>query len=230
MKITPAELAGYIDHTLLNPGSTLSQIEQLCDEALKYQFHAVCVNSCWVPFVVKKLKGSGIKVCSVIGFPIGAMDSRSKACEAKYAVLEGADELDMVINNGALKSRDLHWVEEDIREVKRACKNSTILKVIIETVLLTDEEKVTACELSKKAGADFVKTCTGFMGGGATEADIDLMRRTVGSDIGVKASGMIRDYDTALSMIKAGANRLGCRSGVVIMEEAIARNHEAQPK
>lgn len=229
MKIVPAELAQYIDHTLLNPDSTSSQIGQICHEALIYKFHSVCVNSGWIPYVAKKLKGSGVKVCSVIGFPIGAMDSRSKACEAEYAISEGADELDMVINIGALKSKELKWAEEDIRKVKSVCNKNTILKVIIETFLLTEEEKVLACEISKNAGADFVKSCTGFFGGGATAEDIVLMRKTVGPGIGIKASGMIRDYNKALSMINAGANRIGCRSSVAIMKEALERN-ETQKK
>lgn len=216
-KMTSAELAGYIDHTLLKPEAVQSQFKQLCDEAVKYQFKSVCVNSGWIPFVTKKLRGSGIKICSVIGFPLGEMDSRSKAFEARNAVSNGADELDMVINVGALKSRDLDHVEKDILAIRRACRTSTILKVIIETVLLTEEEKILASEISKKAGADFVKTSTGFLGGGATVEDIVLMRRVVGPKMGVKASGAIRTFDQAVALIHAGANRLGCGSSVSVI-------------
>lgn len=224
--ISPEELAKYIDHTLLKPEGVLRQFEQLCDEALKYKFNAVCVNSGWIPFVAKRLRGSGIKICSVVGFPLGEMDSKSKAGEAKNAVDLGADELDMVINIGALKSGDLKWVEEDIRAVRNASRSRTVLKVIIETNLLTEEEKVLACEISKKAGADFVKTSTGFLGGGATVEDIALMRRVVGPGMGVKASGLVRDYNKAIALISAGANRLGCGSSVSIMEgQAAAGNY-----
>jgi len=219
-EISPAELAKYIDHTLLKPESVLPQFEQLCDEALRYRFCSVCVNSGWVSFVAKRLKGSGIKICSVIGFPLGAMDSQSKAQEAKNAINAGANELDMVINIGALKSRDLKWVEEDIKAVRDVSKNNTVLKVIIETFFLTEEEKVLACEISKKAGADFVKTSTGFLGGGATEEDIALMRKIVGPEMGVKASGGIRDYKKAIAMLNAGANRLGCASSIAVMKGA----------
>lgn len=215
--ISPAELAGYIDHTLLKPGATQNQFEQLCDEALQYKFKSVCVNSSWVSFVAKKLRGSSVKVCSVIGFPLGEMVTKSKAFEARSAIEHGAQELDMVMNIGALKSGNLKLVEEDIRAIKRACRSNTILKVIIETSLLTEEEKVLACEISKKAGADFVKTSTGFTGTGATVEDIALMRRVVGPDMGVKASGGIRDYKTAVAMLNAGANRIGAGGSVAIM-------------
>lgn len=216
--ITPKELAGYIDHTLLKPGATQEQFEQLCDEALHYKFKSVCVNSSWVSFVAKKLRGSSVKVCSVIGFPLGEMATRSKAFEARNAIANGAHELDMVMNIGALKSRNLKLVEEDIRAIKRACRSTTLLKVIIETSLLTEEEKVLACEISKKAGADFVKTSTGFTGAGATAEDVALMRRVVGPKMGVKASGGIRDYKTAVAMIQAGANRIGAGGSVSIMK------------
>jgi len=225
-KISPSELANYIDHTLLKPESVLSQFEQLCDEALQYKFNAVCVNPGWIPFVTKRLKGSGIKICSVIGFPLGATDSRSKAYEAGEAVIAGADELDMVINIGALRSGDLKWVEEDIRTVRKAIISTTVLKVIIETFLLTEKEKISACEISKKAGADFVKTCSGFSGGGATVEDIRLMRKVVGPDMGVKASGMVRDYDKAVALINAGANRLGCGSSVAVIKGAFENNNK----
>jgi len=218
--LSPIELAGYIDHTLLKPESTKAQFDKLCEEALKYKFFSVCVNSSWVPYVTKKLRGTGIKICAVVGFPLGAMDSRSKAFEARNAIDAGANELDMVINVGALKSKDYKFVEEDIRAIKRVCRSNTILKVIIETSLLTDDEKVIACEISKKADADFVKTSTGFMGGGATVADIMLMRRIVGPKIGVKASGGVKDYNQAVALIQAGANRIGCGSSVAVITGA----------
>ena len=223
--MSSAELAGYIDHTLLKPESVQAQFKQLCEEAVKYQFKSVCVNSGWVPFVTKKLRGSGIKICSVIGFPLGEMDSRSKAFEARSAISSGADELDMVINVGALKSRDLALVEKDIMAIRRACRSHTILKVIIETVLLTEEEKILACEISKKAGADFVKTSTGFLGGGATVEDVIIMRRIVGPDMGVKASGAIRDFNQAVALIHAGANRLGCGSSVAVITGAAVKGN-----
>jgi deoxyribose-phosphate aldolase len=215
--IAPQDVAKYIDHTMLKPEATIDAFDKLCSEAITFRFKSVCVNSSWISYVAKKLRGTGIKVCSVIGFPLGAMDSRAKAFEGRIAIENGAEELDMVINVGALKSRNLKLVEEDIRSVRRAARSTTILKVIIETSLLTDEEKVLACEISKKAEADFVKTCTGFAGGGATVEDISLMRRIVGPNMGVKASGGIRDYDKAISLIGAGANRLGCVSSVAIV-------------
>lgn len=217
------ELAGFIDHTLLKPDAVQSHFEKLCDEALQYRFMSVCVNSAWVSFVAKRLRGSGIKICSVIGFPLGEMDTRTKAFEARNAISNGAHELDMVINVGALKSGNIKMVEEDIRAVKRACRSNTILKVILETSLLTDEEKVIACELSKKADADFVKTSTGFGGGGATVEDIKLMRRIVGPKMGVKASGGIRNFAQAVALIEAGANRLGCGASVEVITGATAK-------
>ncbi len=220
--ISAQELAGLIDHTLLKPGATESQFEQLCKEALEYKFMSVCVNSSWVPYVAKKLRGSSVKVCSVVGFPLGEMDTRSKAFETRNAIANGAHEIDMVINTSALKSGNLKLVEEDIRAIKRACRSTTILKVIIETSLLTDAEKVIACEISKKVGADFVKTSTGFTGAGATVEDVALMRRVVGPKIGVKASGGIRDYKTAVAMINAGANRIGAGGSVAIVTGATA--------
>ena len=224
-KMTASELAGYIDHTLLKPEAVIPQFEQLCNEAVKYKFKSVCVNSSWIPFVAKKLRGTGIKICSVIGFPLGEMDTRSKAFEARNAVGNGADELDMVINVGALKSGNLKLVEEDIRAIKRACRNTTILKVILETGLLTDEEKIIACEISRKAGADFVKTSTGFSGSGATIHDVALMRRIVGPAMGVKASGGIRNFDQAVALISAGANRLGCGASVDVITGAESRGN-----
>ncbi|MDP3178405.1 MAG: deoxyribose-phosphate aldolase, partial [Spirochaetaceae bacterium] len=208
------------DHTLLRPEGVTSAFDKLCDEALKYRFFSVCVNSCRVAYVSRKLQGSGVKVCSVVGFPLGSMTSRSKAFETREAIEDGASEIDMVINVGLLKSGDLRGTEEDIRAVRRATRGNTILKVIIETALLSQEEKVLACELSKKAGADFVKTCTGFSGGGASVEDLQLMRSIVGREMGVKASGGVRTYKTALSFLGAGANRLGCVSSVAIVTGA----------
>jgi deoxyribose-phosphate aldolase len=222
-RMSPTELAGYIDHTLLKPEAVESQFEQLCQEAIKYKFKSVCVNSSWVPFVAKKLRGTGIEICSVIGFPLGGMDTRSKAFEARSAIASGATELDMVINVGALKSGNLKLVEEDIRAIKRACRSTTVLKVILETGLLTEAEKILACEIAKKADADFVKTSTGFAGSGATVADIALMRRIVGPAMGVKASGGIKTFDQAVALINAGANRLGCGASVAVITGAEAK-------
>ncbi len=222
-RMSQSELAGYIDHTLLKPDAIESQFEQLCNEAVAYKFKSVCVNSSWVPYVAKKLRGTGIIVCSVIGFPLGGMDTRSKAFEARSAIASGATELDMVINVGALKSGNLKLVEEDIRAIKRACRSTTILKVIIETGLLTEAEKILACEISKKADADFVKTSTGFSGGGATVPDIALMRRIVGPKMGVKASGGIKTFDQAIALINAGASRLGCGASVAVITGAEAQ-------
>lgn len=218
--MSAAVLAGYIDHTLLKPEAVVSQFEQLCNEAVQYKFKSVCVNSSWVPFVAKRLRGTGVKICSVIGFPLGEMDTRSKAFEARNAIGNGAEELDMVINVGALKSGNLKLVEEDIRAIKRACRSNTVLKVILETGLLTDEEKIIACEISRKAGADFVKTSTGFSGSGATLHDVALMRRIVGPAMGVKASGGIRNFNQAVALINAGANRLGCGASVDVVTGA----------
>ena len=215
--ISPQEMARFIDHTLLKPDAVFSQFDQLCDEAKKYNFYSVCVNSSKVAYVAKKLRGSSVKVCSVIGFPLGEMEKRSKAFEARTAIDHGAHELDMVLNIGALKSGNLKLVEEDIRAVKRAMRSTTVLKVILETSLLTESEKILTCEICKKTEVDFVKTSTGFGGGGATVEDIQLMRGVVGPNMGVKASGGIRDFATAVAMIKAGANRIGSASGVSII-------------
>ena len=220
----PAEMARYIDHTMLRPEAPLEVFDKLCAEALQYSFFSVCVNSCRVAYVARKLRGTGVKVCSVIGFPLGAMASRAKAFEAHGALEDGAAELDMVLNIGALKSRDVKYVEEDIRSVRRASHGTTILKVIIETALLTQEEKVLACEIAKKAGADFVKTCTGFGGGEATPEDIALMRRTVGPAMGVKASGGVRSFEKAMTLINAGATRLGAVAGVAIVTGAVGKS------
>jgi deoxyribose-phosphate aldolase len=220
--IPPAQLAKYIDHTILKANQPVSDYDKTVSEAIKYGFKSVCVNSGWVSYIAKKLRGTGVSVCSVIGFPFGAMDSRAKAFEGRCAIENGADELDMVMNIAAMKSKDLKLVEEDIRAVRRATRSTTILKVIIETSYLTDDEKVIACEISKKAGADFVKTSTGFGNppGGATVEDIALMRRIVGPNIGVKASGGVRDYAKAVSLIAAGANRLGAVASVAIVTGA----------
>ncbi len=216
--ITRAEIAGYIDHTLLKSDAVDADYDKLCDQAKEYGFKAVCVNSARVAYIKERLNGSPIKVCSTIGFPLGVMDSQAKAFEARRAIEQGAEELDMVLNVGALKSGDLSRVEEDVRAVRDAASGCIVLKVIIETCLLTDDEKVTACKIAQSAGADFVKTSTG-LAGGATVDDIRLMRRTVGSDMGVKASGGIRDFATAAEMIKAGANRIGAGNGVAIVTD-----------
>ena len=207
----------YIDHTQLAADATKDKIKKLCDEAKEYDFASVCVNSCWVKYCAEELKNSSVNVCTVVGFPLGAMVTRAKAYEAKCAVEDGADEVDMVINIGALHDKDYALVEEDIREVKKACGDK-LLKVIIEACLLSDEEKVKACELAAAAGADYVKTSTGFSKSGATAEDVALMRKTVGDKLGVKAAGGIRDSETAKKMIAAGASRLGCSAGIAIMK------------
>ena len=223
--IAPDDLAQMIDHTLLKPEATSADIEKLCDEAKRYGFYSVCVNPSYVPQCKTLLRGSSVKLCCVVGFPLGAQSPQIKALEARKAIREGASEIDMVINIGALKSGDLGLVLRDIRAVVEACKDGRALsKVIFETALLTDEEKVTACELSMKAGAGYVKTSTGFSSGGATPADIALMAKTVApKKLGVKASGGIRTYDDAIRMIQAGATRIGASASVKIVEEARAR-------
>ena len=215
------KLNKYIDHTLLKPDASQEQIETLIEEAKKYDFASVCVNPTWVNFAAQALKATDVKVCTVIGFPLGANTPELKAFETSDAIQNGANEVDMVINIGALKSRNFDLVERDIRTVVEAAKG-TLVKVIIETCLLTDDEKVKACQIAQKAGADFVKTSTGFSTGGATVADVDLMRKTVGPDMGVKASGGARSYEDALAFIKAGATRIGASSGVAIMEGDVA--------
>ena len=211
------ELNKYIDHTLLKAEATSTQITKLCEEAKQYDFASVCVNTCYVPLCAKLLEATDVKVCCVVGFPLGAMDSQAKAYEAKLAVEKGAKEVDMVINVGALKEGNYDYVEADIKAIVEASKPA-IVKVIIETCLLTDEEKVKACELSVKAGAAFVKTSTGFSTAGATVEDVALMRKTVGDKALVKAAGGIRTYEDAMKMIEAGADRLGCSAGIKIME------------
>lgn len=212
-------IAKMIDHTLLKPDATQQEIAQLCFEARKYGFASVCVNPTWVSLCAQLLKGSDVKVCTVIGFPLGATASETKAFETETAIRQGATEIDMVINIGALKARDLDTVAKDIRGVvKAAHAHGVLVKVIIETVLLTDEEKTMASLISKEAGADFVKTSTGFAGGGATVHDVQLMRKAVGPEMGVKASGGVRTYEDAASMIKAGATRIGASAGVKIIQ------------
>ena len=213
------DLARYIDHTLLKPDATQDQIAQLCYEARKYGFASVCVNPTWAELCAQLLKGSPVKVCTVIGFPLGATASEVKAFETQDALNHGANEIDMVINIGALKARDLESVAKDIRGVVSvAHAGGAIVKVIIEAVLLTDEEKTIACLLSKEAGADFVKTSTGFASGGATVHDVALMRKAVGPEMGVKAAGGVRTYEDAENMIKAGATRIGASAGVKIIQ------------
>ncbi len=207
--------AKLFDHTILKADATKEAVKKVCDEARKYGFMSVCVNSYYTAYVAQQLRGTDVKVCTVVGFPLGQMTSRAKAAEASFAVEDGAEEIDMVINVGALKDKLYDVVLADIREVKKAC-GSALLKVIIETCLLNNEEKVKACELAKEAGADFVKTSTGFSTAGAKAEDVALMRRTVGEAMGVKASGGIRDKETAKEMIKAGADRLGTSATTVI--------------
>lgn len=213
--------AAMIDHTLLKAETTKNQIEKLCEEAKKYEFASVCVNPTWVKESAQLLAGTNVKVCTVIGFPLGASTSEVKAFETRNAIENGAQEIDMVINIGALKDQQFDVVREDIKAVVTAA-NGTLVKVIIETCLLTDEEKVKACELSVEAGADFVKTSTGFSTGGATAEDVALMRKTVGPDIGVKASGGVRSLEDMEKMIEAGATRIGASSGVAIMNGLIS--------
>lgn len=212
------EINRYIDHTILKADATSVQVERICQEAMKYSFASVCVNSCWVSTCKRLLEGSSVKVCSVVGFPLGAMSTQAKAFEAECCVNDGADEVDMVINIGKLKAGDLQGVKDDILQVRQACGPDTILKVIIETCLLTDAEKREVCMLAKEARADFVKTSTGFSTGGATIEDVRLMRETVGPQMGVKASGGVRSLEDALAVIEAGATRIGASSGVAIME------------
>ena len=212
-------IASMIDHTLLKPEATPAQIEKLCAEAAEYHFASVCVNPVYIPLAARLLNGTGVKVCCVVGFPLGAIAPEQKAAEAASCAAMGAEELDMVIHIGAAKAGDWALVQRDIEGVVKAAAGRTV-KVIIETCLLTDEEKVKACEAAKAAGAHFVKTSTGFSTGGATTHDIALMRKTVGPEMGVKASGGIRDYETAMAMIEAGANRIGASAGIAIVAAA----------
>jgi len=216
-----SEIASLIDHTLLRANTTPEQIRRLCQEAREYKFASVCVNPVYVKLASRELTGYAVDVCSVIGFPLGATPTAVKLYEAQHALAEGADELDMVMNIGALKAGDTDTVKKEIAALADASHESgSILKVIIETALLTDEEKVLACQVAQAAGADFVKTSTGFSTGGATVSDVQLMRQTVGPRMGVKAAGGIRSYADALAMIKAGANRIGASAGVQIVAQA----------
>ena len=218
MDIRRKELARMIDHTLLDPSATRDHVERLCEEAKRYDVYAVCVNSTWVPLAVSVLRGTEVKVASTVGFPLGASLTVVKASEAETVVGLGAAEVDMVMNIGALKSRDLTFVREDIERIVKACKEAPV-KVIIETELLNDQEKVQACMLAQEAGAAFVKTSTGFGSGGATVADVMLIRKTVGNRLGVKAAGGIRTFRDCVAMIEAGANRIGTSSAIQILKE-----------
>lgn len=208
----------YIDHTLLKPEATDLQVQQVCLDAKKYNFKAVCIQPSWVKYTSDLLKGTDVNTCTVIGFPLGANSPKVKAFEAKQAVLDGADEVDMVINIGAVKSEDYSLVYDDIKAVVDAVDGKALVKVIIETSLLKDNEKTRVCEAAKRAGADFVKTSTGFSTGGATVEDVALMRRVVGPDMGVKASGGVRTIEDAKAMIEAGATRIGTSNGIALVE------------
>ncbi|NEZ46383.1 deoxyribose-phosphate aldolase [Clostridium niameyense] len=214
------ELAAMIDHTILKPEASQEVVERICKEAIENKFASVCINPCNVPLVAKLLEGSSVKVCTVIGFPLGATTSNVKAFETKEAIENGAEEVDMVINIGKLKDKDYDYVKKDIEAVVNAAGEKALTKVIIETCLLTDEEKVKVCEIAKKAGADFVKTSTGFSKSGAKASDIKIMRETVGKDMGVKASGGIHSYEEALDMINSGASRIGASASISICENA----------
>jgi deoxyribose-phosphate aldolase len=211
-------IASMIDHTILKADATKDAVIKICKEAKEYKFKSVCVNSCYTELVAGELKDSEVLVCTVVGFPLGAMETKSKAFETARAIELGANEIDMVINIGALKDKDYEFVLNDIKEVVETAKGKAIVKVIIETCLLNQEEKVKACQLAQEAGADFVKTSTGFSTGGATVEDIKLMRETVGPNMGVKASGGVRTKEDVLGVIEAGANRIGASSSVAIVE------------
>jgi deoxyribose-phosphate aldolase len=217
----PTGVAGLIDHTLLAPTATRKEIEILCDEAARYNFATVCVNPTWVSLCAQRLRGTAVGVCAVVGFPLGATTSDVKGYETQRVIFDGAREVDMVINVGALKSGDLRLVARDIEAVTAPCRAAGALsKVIIEAVYLTDDEKVSASTLARAAGADFVKTSTGFGPGGATPADVALLRRTVGDAMGVKAAGGVRDYGALQAMVAAGASRVGASAGVKIVQES----------
>jgi deoxyribose-phosphate aldolase len=218
-----AQIAGLIDHTLLRADARSEQIARLCQEALEYQFAAVCIHACRIPIAAPLLAGSPVKVDTVVGFPLGATLPQVKAYEAEQALLAGAQEVDMVLNIGALKDGEDRLVQADVAEVVRACRRrAAVCKVIIEAALLTNGEKVRACRLVQAAGADVVKTSTGFGPGGATVEDVGLIRCTVGPEMGIKAAGGIRSYETALAMVEAGATRIGASAGVTIVQEARA--------
>jgi deoxyribose-phosphate aldolase len=217
----PSGVASMIDHTLLKPDATRRDIEELCREAAQFKFATVCVNPAWVAVAARLLGSSGVGVCSVVGFPLGATTADVKGFETRRVIFDGAREVDMVINVGALKSGDLRTVERDIEAVTAPCRDCGVLsKVIIEAALLTDDEKVTACTLAKAGGADYVKTSTGFASGGATAADVALMRRVVGAEMGVKAAGGVRDLEGLKAMVAAGATRVGASAGVKIVQQA----------
>ena len=227
----PAGVASMIDHTLLKPDATRANIEELCREAAQFKFATVCVNPTWVALASRLLSGSGVKVCSVVGFPLGATTPDVKGYETRRAIFDGAREIDMVINVGALKSGDLRVVERDIEAVTGPCRDAGALsKVIIEAALLTDDEKITACTLAKAAAADYVKTSTGFGPGGATAADVALMRRVVGDEMGVKAAGGVRDLEGMKAMIAAGATRVGASAGVKIVQQARGEQPASSPQ
>ena len=223
---TPADMAKYIDHTYLKPEASVNEIRKICDEAKKYHCASVCVNPSYIQYVAQQLEGSGVTPCCVIAFPFGTSTPEAKAFEASDAASKGAREIDMVINVGAIKSGDWLLVKRDIEGVVNAVKGRAKVKVIIETCLLTDEEKVKACTVAKLAGAAFVKTSTGYSTGGATVEDVRLMRETVGPEMGVKASGGVRTYDDAVAMLKAGANRLGCSSTMKIVSGVKEDEHK----
>ena len=217
--ILPKPLNKYFDHTLLKPEATNEQIDELCEEAAKYDFYSVCVNTCYVARCYDNLKETDVKVAAVIGFPLGACTTQSKVFEAQEAFMDGAAEVDMVLNVGKFRSGDNDYIRDDIRAVVDVARTfGGVVKVILETCLLTETEIVEACKLSMEAGADFVKTSTGFNSGGAKEEDVALMKQTVGDHISVKASGGIRDYETCMKMIEAGADRIGASASVKIME------------
>lgn len=218
LNLTNEDIASKIDHTILKPDATSMDVKQICKEAIEYSFASVCVNSCHAKLVSSELSVSRVKTCVVVGFPLGAMSTNSKVAEAECAISDGANEIDMVMNIGALKEKNYEFVFNDIAKVVSASqKGNAICKVIIETSLLTDEEKIKACLISKEANADFVKTSTGFNGGGATPEDISLMKRVVGEDVKVKASGGVRSKEDALSVLNAGADRIGASAGVKII-------------
>jgi deoxyribose-phosphate aldolase len=217
MEFTKKNVAGIIDHTLLKANATEEQIAKLCQEAKENGFASVCVNPGYVPEAAEALKGTDVKVCTVIGFPLGATSSEAKAAETADAIAKGATEVDMVVNVGRIKSGNWDYVRSDIAAVVNAARGRALTKVIIETCLLTDDEKIKVCEIAKEAGADFVKTSTGFSTGGATVSDIALMRKTVGPDMGVKASGGIHNTQEAIALIEAGASRIGASAGIAII-------------
>jgi deoxyribose-phosphate aldolase len=229
--VVPGDVAGLIDHTLLRPDASRADIERLCQEAASLKFATACVNPTWVALAVRLLRHTAVRVCSVVGFPLGATTPDVKQFEARRAIFDGAAEIDMVANIGALKSGDLRLVERDVEGVTAACRDGGALsKVIIEAALLTDEEKVAACAIAKAAGAEYVKTSTGFGPGGATAADVALMRRVVGPDIGVKAAGGVGDFETVKALVQAGATRIGASAGVKIVQESRGVYGTARPR